>query len=195
MKTSVKTLFALLTGIFFLSSTAAVRAAEPASYITTLSSVKDIKKIVVSGNVNLLLVQDDVERVKVYDKYYSKNALVQQQGGTLRISSHAERPLSIVVYVKELNSIEANNQAKVRTEGCFRLLNLDVKLQDHATADLNAKTVSLFTSVQGAAELKIAGTTDQHSIQMCDLGNLTMDSFAANETVIASRPAVALANR
>ena len=195
MKNSVKTMFALLTGIILLTNTAAVQAAEPAHHITTLSSVKEIKKIVVSGNVNLLLVQDSKESVKVYDKYYSKNALVQQQGGTLRISSFADRPLSIVVYVKELSSIEANNQSKVRTEGCFQLLKLDVKLKDNATADIKAKTVSMFTSVKGASTLKIAGKTDQHAIEMCDLGNLTMDQFTANETVIASRPTATLASR
>lgn len=195
MKNSVKTLFALLTGIIFIANTAAVKAAEPTHYITTLSSGKEIKKIVVSGNVNLLLVQDSKESVKVYDKYYSKNALVQQEGGTLRISSFAERPLSIVVYVKELRVIEANNQAKVRTEGYFQLLNLDVKLQDHAVADIKAKTVSLFTSVKGASALKIAGETDQHAIEMYDLGNLTMDQFAATETIISSHPTATLARR
>jgi len=195
MKTSVKTLFTLLTGIILLANTAAVKAAEPIRHITTLSSVKDIRKIVVSGKVNLLLVQDSKESIKVYDKYYSKNALVQQQGGTLRISSYADRPLSIVVYVKELNAIEANNEARVRTEGCFKLLNLDVRLRDNASADINAKTVSLFTSVKGASALKIAGTADQHAIEMCDLGNLTLDQFAAGATVIASKPGAVLASR
>jgi hypothetical protein len=195
MKTSVKTVFALFTGIILLANTAAVKAAEPVTHITTLSSVKDIRKIVVSGNVQLLLVQDSKESVKVYDKYYSKNALVQQQGSTLRISSYADRPLSIVVYVKELNAIEAYNTAKVRTEGCFKLLNLDVRLMDSASADINAKTVSLFSSVKGASALKIAGTSDQHTIEMCDLGNLTMDQFAAGATVIASKPGAVLASR
>lgn len=195
MKTSVKTLFALFTGIILLSNTVSVKAAEPTNHITKLSSVKDIRKIVVSGNVNLLLVQGNKESIKVYDKYYSKNALVQQQGGTLRISSYADRPLSIVVYVKELNAIEANNEAKVRTEGCFQLLNLDVRLKDNASANINTKTVNLFTSVKGASALKIAGTADQHAIEMCDLGNLTLDKFAAGETVIASKPGAVLARR
>lgn len=195
MKTSVKNLFALFTGIILLLNTAALMAAEPVNHITTLRSVKDIRKIVVSGNVNLLLVQDNRESIKVYDKYYSKNALVQQQGGTLRISSFSDRPLSIVVYVKELNAIEANNEAKVRTQGCFRLLNLDVRLKDRASADINAKTVSLFTSVKGTSALKIAGSADQHAIEMGDLGNLTMDQFTASETVIASKPGAVLASR
>lgn len=195
MKTSLKKLFALFTGIILLLNTAALKAAEPVNHITTLRSVKDIRKIVVSGNVNLLLVQDNKESIKVYDKHYSKNALVQQQGGTLRISSFSDRPLSIVVYVKELNAIEANNEAKVKTQGCFRLLNLDVRLKDSASADINAKTVSLFTSVKGTSALKIAGSADQHAIEMGDLGNLTMDQFAASETVIASKPGVVLASR
>jgi len=195
MKTSAKNLFALLIGIILMATTAAINAAEPSSNIIALRSVKDIKKIVVSGNVNLLLVQDSKEGVKVYDKYYSKNASVQQQGGTLHISSFADRPLSIVVYVRELNSIEASNEAKVKTDGCFRLMNLDVRLKDNAKANINAKTVSLFTSVRGASELKIAGTTDQHAIEMCDLGHLTMDEFVAGQTNIASRSTSPLVSR
>jgi hypothetical protein len=195
MKTLTKTLFALLVASVTLTSAVSAKTIDVDNNVTTLTSVKNISKIVVSGNVNLILIQDNKESVKVYDKYYSKNAMVQQQGGTLRICSFEDKPLSVVVFVNNLSSIEASNQSKVRTEGRFQLLNLEVKLSDRATADINANTVSLFTSVKDASDLKIAGTTDSHIILMGDLANLTMDQFAANETSISSKPTIALARR
>jgi hypothetical protein len=195
MKTLSKTLFALLVASVTLTSAVSAKTIDVNNNITTLTSVKNISKIVVSGNVNLILIQNDKESVKVYDKYYSKNAMVQQQGGTLRISSFEEKPLSVVVFVNNLSSIEASNQSKVKTEGRFQLMNLEVKLSDHATADINANTVSLFTSVKDASDLKIAGTTDSHIIVMGDLANLTMDKFEAHETSISSKPTIALARR
>jgi hypothetical protein len=195
MKTLTKTLFALLVASVTLTSAVSAKTIDVDNNVTTLTSVKNISKIVVSGNVNIILIQDDKESVKVYDKYYSKNAMVQQQGGTLRICSFEDKPLSVVVFVNNLSSIEASNQSKVRTEGRFQLLNLEVKLSDRATADINANTVSLFTSVKDASDLKIAGTTDSHIILMGDLANLTMDQFAANETSISSKPTIALARR
>jgi hypothetical protein len=195
MKTLTKTLFALLVASVTLTSAVSAKTIDVDNNVTTLTSVKNISKIVVSGNVNLILIQDNKESVKVYDKYYSKNAMVQQQGGTLRICSFEDKPLSVVVFVNNLSSIEASNQSRVRTEGRFQLLNLEVKLSDRATADINANTVSLFTSVKDASDLKIAGTTDSHIILMGDLANLTMDQFAANETSISSKPTIALARR
>jgi hypothetical protein len=195
MKNSLKTLIALFLVGATLTSAVPVTAAETNNHITTLSSIKNISKIVVSGNVNLILIQDANESVKVYDKYYSKNALVQQQGGTLRVSSFQEKPLDVVVFVKNLAAIEASNNARVKTEGNFKLLNLDITLSDSAKADVYANTVNLFTSVKDASDLKIAGTTESHVVIASDLANLTMSKLAANETTISSKPSLALARR
>jgi len=195
MKTSFKTLIALLLVGATMTSAVSVKAADIKNNITTLRTVKNISKIVVSGNVNLILIQDANESVKVYDKYYSKNALVQQQGGTLRVSSFQEKPLDVVVFVKNLAAIEASNNAKVKTEGNFKLLDLDVKLSGNAKADIYANTVNLYTSIKDAADLKIAGSTESHMAVMGDLGNLSMGKLAANETTITSKPTVAFARR
>lgn len=195
MKTLLKTLIALLLVGAAMISAVSVKAADINNHITTLKSVKNISKVVVSGNVNLILIQDANESVKVYDKYYSKNALVQQQGGTLRISSFQAKPLDVVVFVKNLTAIEASNNAKVKTEGNFKLLNLEVTLSDNAKADIYANTVTLYTAVKGASDLKIAGTTESHVVIASDLANLTMGKLAANETTISSKPTMALARR
>ena len=87
MKTSIKTLIALtITTVALTLSTVNVKAAEP-NQVTVLTEVKKVNKITVSGNVELILVQSADESVKVYDSYFSKNALVQQKDGELRVSS------------------------------------------------------------------------------------------------------------
>jgi hypothetical protein len=190
MKTSLKTLFAVILGCVILANVSAVQATETNKHFTTISSVKNISKIVVSGNVKLILIQSAMESVNVYDNYYGKNALVQQQGNTLRISSFEKSPLSVVVFVNNLDAITASNQSTVKTIGKFHLLNLDLKLQDEASADIDANMVNLFSSVEDRADLKLCGSADTHTVVMADLGSLNMDKFVADDTSITASRAV-----
>jgi hypothetical protein len=195
MKTSLKTLFAVILGCVIIANVSTVQATEINKNFTTISSVKNIAKIVVTGNVKLILIQASKESVNVYDNYYGKNALVQQQGNTLRISSYERTPLSVVVFVNNLDAISASNQSTVKTVGKFHLLNLDIKLQDQATADIDANMVSLFSSVKDSADLKLCGSADRHTVVMSDLGSVNMDQFASNDTSISAATRVAYVAR
>lgn len=196
MKTSIQTLIALLIGCSILVHVESAKAATTNTYMTSLSGVKNINKIVVSGNVKLILIQDagnveNIERVSknnvvVYDNYYGKNALVQMQGDVLRISSFETQPLAVVVHVNNLNSVEAFNNSTIRTEGRFQLMNLDVTLHDRASADINANTVSMHTSVNDQSTLKLSGTTDSHTILLSDLAKLAMAGFKAQDTEVTT---------
>lgn len=190
MKTPLKTLIAVIFGSVILANANPVHATETNKQFTTISSVKNISKIVVAGNVKLILIQSAVESVNVYDNYYGKNALVQQQGNTLRISSFEKAPLSVVVYVNNLNAITASNTSTVKTVGKFNLLNLDLKLQDEASANIDANMLNLFSSVKDHADLKLGGSAESHTVVMSDLGSLNMDKFLANDTSISASSAV-----
>jgi hypothetical protein len=195
MKTSLKTLFAVILGCVILANVSTVHATETNKTFTTISSVKNISKIVVTGNVKLILIQASKESVNVYDNYYGKNALVQQQGNTLRISSFEKTPLSVVVFVNNLDAIYASNQATVKTVGKFHLLDLNVSLQDQASADIDANMVNLFSSVKDNAGLKLSGSAESHTVVMSDLGSLNMDKFVSNDTSISAATSVAYAAR
>ena len=158
MKTSIKTLIAATLTVVVLTSSALTTKAND-NAVTVLSDVKKVNKINVSGNVELILVQSDNQSVKVYDNYYTKNALVQQKDGELRISSYEKETLTVVVYVTSLNSITASDNAIVKTSGKFSALDLDVNLNDNAKAILNTNTISLNTNVKGNADLTLTGTT------------------------------------
>jgi hypothetical protein len=186
MKTSIKTLFATALTLVVFSTSAFAATDVKENNVTVLKQVKNITKIEVKGNVEITLVQAPVESVKVYDSYYSKNALVQQQDGVLRISSFQKETLAVVVYVRDLSSIEASDNAQVKTYGKINFLSLDVKLNGNATADINASTISLTSYVKDSASLKLSGTTTDYYAVLSSQAKLNMGSFLAETSSVNS---------
>lgn len=186
MKPFIKNIVAVtLTLGILTSATLATKADDHA--ITVLADVKKVTKIDVSGNVELILVQSANESVKVYDNYYTKNALVQQKDGELRVSSYEKEPLTVVVYVSNLSSITASDNATVKTHGKFSTLDLTVDLNDHAKAILNTNTISLNTNVKGSANLSLSGYTTDYNAVMNSSSKVSMNDFVAESTNIRSK--------
>jgi len=195
MKNSIKNLFAAALVMVTLSSaTLVANATENNSSYTALTQVKNITKIAVSGNVKLIIVQDAKESIEVFDKYYSSNALVQQQGSELRISSFSKDALTVVAHINNLTSIEASNTSSVTTAGKFNLLNLEIILKDKASADINANTVNLNTTAQDGSILNLEGTTENHTASLGSEAKMKMDEFAAASTSISVAPKAFYAN-
>lgn len=187
MKNSIKNLVVATLGLVFIGTTAFAANGTETS-VTVLKEIKNINKIVASGNVDVYVMQAPTESVKVYDTYYSKNALVQQKDGVLRISSFGKERLAVTVYVRNLSAIEASDEALVKTYGKVNFLALDVILKDKAQADINANTVSLFTSVKDQASLKLAGTAFDFQSVFNSSANMTTDDFVATSSVVKSLP-------
>lgn len=188
MKNSIKNLAAALTltGVLFTGSAFANKTTDNPQ-VTVLAEVKKVNKINVAGNVELILVQSADESVKVYDNYFSKNALVQQKDGELRISSFEKETLTVVVYLAQINEITASNDASVKTSGKFNGLDLSVNLKDNASAQLNTNTISLNTNVNGNANLTLSGTTETLNAVLGSVAKVNMDNFAAQSTSIKSK--------
>lgn len=193
MKTSIKNLLSVVLGLTSITTSVLANdsvkgnaTSTKTNQVTVLSEVKAINKIVASGNVEVFVVQAPVERVKVYDNYYGKNALVQQKDGVLRISSFEAAPLAVTVYVRNISAIEANGNAVVKTHGKANFLSLDVLLKDKASAEINANTVNLYTSVKGQASLKLNGTTEEHYALLGTSAKMTTGQFVATSSTIKS---------
>lgn len=180
MKTSIKTLFAAALTLVVLTSSAFASSDVKSNNVTILNQVKNITKLEVKGNVEVILVQAETESVKVNDSYYSKNALVQQQNGVLRISSFQKERLTVTVYVRNLSSIEAGDNAIVRTFGKVSFLSLDVILKDKANAEINASTINLYTSIKDNASLTLSGATTEHYAVLGSQAKMSMDQFTAD---------------
>lgn len=184
MKTSIKTLFAAALTLVVLSSSAFAATDIVSNNVTVLNQVKNINKIEVNGNVEVILVQAATESVKVYDSYYSKNALVQEKNGVLRISSFQKEKLTVAVYVRELSSIDVADNASVKTFGKVGFVALTINLKDQATANINANTISLTTSIKDNAVLKLSGTTTDHYAVLGSQAKMSMEQFAAQNTSV-----------
>jgi hypothetical protein len=187
MKIAIKNLFATALTLVVLTSSAFASTTKPlANKVTVLSQVKNISKIVVSGNVEVLLLQAPVESVKVYDGYYTKNALVQQENGELRISSFEKETLTVAVYVRELSTIELGDNSTVKTYGKVNFLSLDVVLNGSAKADIDANTVNLTTTVKDNAKLALSGSTTDLQVGLTAQAKVNMDHFKAESTSVNS---------
>jgi hypothetical protein len=186
MNTSIKNLIAVVLTTVVLTSPAFASDDANTNKVTVLSQVKNINKVIVNGNVEVILVQAPTESVKVYDTYYSKNALVQQENGILRISSYQKETLTVAVYVRNLSSIEASGNASVKTFGKINFLSLDVILKDKATAEINAETITLYTSIKDNASLKLSGSTTDHTAMLGSLAKMSTDQFTATCASVSS---------
>jgi len=132
--------------------------------VTTLNNVSNINNIEVRGNVEVYVSDGPSDQVKVYNRYYAESALVQSQNGTLRISSYTNEKLVVWVSVKDLRSINAYDNAEVKSFGKLSEIDLDVNLFNNATARLDLAAYSANIHVNDRAKADISGTVSE-----CDL--------------------------
>ncbi len=185
MRTSLKIMFAVTLGCVILANAIRANATKIHSTCTVFSPVQEIRKLVVSGNAKVILIQAGKVHFEVYGQNLRNAGEVHQEGTTLKISSFRKTPLAVVVFVNNLNEISASGKVSVQTRGKFKLLNLRVKLQGQAVAEINAGVLNLYTRVAERADLKLSGAAESHTIVMNSLGNLNMDQFVAKETVLS----------
>ena len=165
----------LLASVFSLTASAANVTADRGSFNP------DIKKVIVTGNTKVLLVQNNKEYVTM-DNLDLEKVSLKQVGNTLTISSSESNPVTVTVYVKDLYRIDAADHSTVRTSGNFNLKNLQVMLKDDAKARIKATTASLYTVIDGRAKLELIGTSDSHISKMAGLATIDKDKFAALKT-------------
>lgn len=183
MKTSVKTLFASALTAIVLSTSAftSVAAAKSDSFLE-LSTTIDFNKVVITGNVNVELIQSEKQRVVIYEAYNKDLTTITQKGDKLFINSKEDEPIHITVYVKDLQRIDASNRVSVITRGRFASNVLQVFLQDNAKAYVSGDIGSLYTLVKDRSELKLKGTSKDHVSVKSKVAKLNTVQFASLKT-------------
>jgi len=156
---SIILLFVAITG--FSKSTYA--ATNNADY-TLLKEIKAINKIEVRGNVELFISDSPVEQVKVYNKYYSENALVQYNNGTLRITSYKAEKLIVWVSTDDLRAVTAYDNAEVRSFGKLSKIEFNVELHNNASASLNLDAYSANVKLNDHAKAELSGTVTEFGL-------------------------------
>lgn len=130
----------------------------------TLTNVSSINKIEVHGNVQVYVSDGSADEVKVYNRYYAENALVQSQNGVLRISSYKAEKLVVWVTANDLRSISAYDNAVVTSFGKLAEIGLDVNLYNNALANLNLDTYSTTVNVNDSAKADLSGNVNEFEL-------------------------------
>lgn len=192
MKTSIKTLIATSLTAIVLSSavfTTSVSATEKEP--VTIAKIKAFKRISVSGNVELTIIQNNNPSVSYTDDN-NGTAKIIQDGDNLKITSTSIERTKLIIFVNDIYRIEALENAVVKTEGKLRTKYLQIFLKGNAHAEINTSTEGLYTVIADNADLKLSGSTDNHTLVMGNSQKLTIDRFAALKTNISSVETVAI---
>lgn len=182
MKTTALTIAAIVAlafGTANFSNAATVKNNNDAAIV--LNNISRINKIEIHGNVEVYVSDGAEDQVKVYNKYYSENALVQSQNGVLRIASYTAEKLVVWVTANELQSISAYDNASVTSFGKLSEIALDVNLFNNASAKLNLDSYSASINVNDHAKAELTGNANQCDLHYATGSTVNHVNFAAEQ--------------
>jgi opacity protein-like surface antigen len=190
MKTSINTLAkSLLAAIVLTSSIFATSVSADEKQPVKISAPNNFNKLIVSGNVEVTLIQNGREGVSYNDDNTGKVKVIQD-GYALKISSEDKSPAKITVYVKNIYRVQASDDAVVKTDGKLDVKYLQVFLKGNAVAKINSQSESLYTVIEGNSDLKLSGATKNHNLVMGKTQKLNLDKFAALKTETSTPEAI-----
>lgn len=182
MKTIILTA-AILLGVVSCINSSAYAAPASKEVATVLTDVTRINKIEVYGNVEVYVSDGATDQVKVYNRYYKENALVQDQNGTLRIASYKAEKLVVWITVSDLRSLSVYDNSEVRSFGKLSAINLDLKLYNHASANLDLDAFQANIILKGNSKAELAGTLGQAEIRYDKSVLLNTAKLASNGVI------------
>ena len=194
MKTQLIT---LITSIAIIASinnnaSATVKADDKNAIVLIDATHTNINKIEVRGNVELYLSDGAVNEVKVYNKYYSESALVQNQNGTLRISSYKNEKLIVWITVNDLRSITAYDNADIKSFGKLSAIDMSVNLYGNSSAKLDVIMFTATINVNDHAKADIKGDVTNCYLTHDRSATVNSAALATNKMVINNVAPVAL---
>jgi hypothetical protein len=192
MKTTILTLITLVT--LSTSSLTFANTKTTDDTAVVLTDVTRINKIEARGNVEVYITNGIKDEVKVFDNYYAQNALVQSNNGTLRISSYKKDKLVVLVTVTDLRAITASDNATIKSYKSLSALELDVKLNDNATAQLKLDANTANVTANDRAKADLSGTIENYNLTYSQSSTVNRTELVAanrTETLIAQPTRIA----
>ena len=182
MKKSIVTI-AIAVSIVFGISKSGLAATSTTQEVTTLTESSKISKIEVHGNVELFVSDGTSDEVKVYNRYYAENALVQNENGVLRISSYSDEKLVVWVKASLLKEMSVYDNAQIKSFGSFSAIELDVKLHNNASASLKMDAYSARVTLNDRAKADLAGNITEGTINYDQSSYLNVSNLEAAHLV------------
>ena len=193
MKQKTTSLFAI--GILALATmiTTTINAKEAVNPIATTYKHRNVyeqqapKKVIISGNVAVTLVQD-YESKKLFSNDGTVKARVYSDDKAIYVSAKkTNETAKITLYVANIYRIDISGNAVVNTKNTLNTQHLQLILQDNAKADISSRTESLFTKLSNESALKLNGATRLHAISTNELATLNTKNFRALKTEVEKR--------
>ena len=151
------------TTIFTIIAASIATLSTSAFASTTLNTIGSFNAIEVHGNVELVVANGEKNNVELNNNYYAENAMVQTSNGTLRIASYSAEKLVVYVTANDLRSIEAFDNASVKSEGKLSAIQMEVSLHGNAYAALNLDNFAANVTVDDAAKADISGNVTEYA--------------------------------
>jgi len=161
MRTTILTIAILVILTLGFSKATFAANGSKEKIATILNEASNIDQIEVHGNVELYLSNGPEDQVKVYNEYYAESAFVQNENGVLRISNYADKKLIVWVTAKDIRNVSAFDDAAVKSFGTLSFIDLDVKLFDHASAQLDLDTFATAVTLNNHSKANIEGSTSE----------------------------------
>jgi hypothetical protein len=180
MKTKLFTIITMLVLVGGITGTTLASTNNNNNAATILADANKINKIEIRGNVELYVSTGTADQVKVYNKYYGENALVQNENGVLRISSYKTEKLVVWVTANDLRSVSAYDNAQVKSFGNLSAIDLEVNLYNNATAKLNLDAYAANINVNDRAKIDLTGNATVYNL------NHTINSSVNNNNFVAA---------
>ncbi len=189
MKQKITSLLAIGT-LALVLSTSSVFANNNLGIVTSHKTVREAsqaKKLVISGNVEVTIVQD-AEASKLYTNDGVAKVRVYEDAGVIYVSTKKNQETAkITIYVDNISRIDVSGEAKVNTKNTLNVQYLQVILKDKAKANINAISESLYTKLMNESSLKLQGKTGSFAVSTNELAQLNADNFKAKTTEIEKR--------
>lgn len=171
----------LVTAIILSAMLSVAGNAKERFKTESVSISNDVKKITVTGNTIVYLVQSETDHVAI-EQGDAQDITVKQIGHTLSIGSDTNEPAIVTVYFKDIYRVDASGNATVISVGKLDLAYLQILLKDKAEARIKADTRSLYTVTDGLSRLELIGTTLEHIVQTSEGSRLKVKNFLAGTT-------------
>jgi hypothetical protein len=178
MKKTILSIFTLIVVAFGITN---LTYAAPInnSAVTILTDITNINKIEVRGNVTLYISDASTDQVKVYNKYYSESALVQNKNGVLNIASYGAEKLVVWVSANDLRSVSAYDNAEIKSFGSLSKIEFSVDLHDNASAKLNIDAFNASVAVNDHAKADLSGSANDFSLSHNYAASVNKFNFSA----------------
>jgi len=196
MKKIILTATITISSLLGISNTTYAKTLNKDEVTTMLTNTKNFSEIEVHGNVQVYLTSGEENKVKVYDNYYAKDALVQSDNGVLRITSYTAHKLVVWVTINDLSKLSVFDNAEVKSFGKLSAIDINVDLHNQALVQLDMDAYSASFKLTGRAKADLSGSVEYGTLQHARSSYLNISELTATnlvqkvrvKRVIASQP-------